>query len=79
MNNMIDDVIEDTTNEGSADDGIKSLSISDICYVLYGRSSIFLVNSSLFISILGFNVMFFLFIAQTILSLFIDVSFKDAE
>lgn len=77
--NNADDIIEDTTNEGSHSEGIKQLSISDICYILYGRSSIFMVNICLFISILGFNVMFFLFIAQTVLSLFIDVNIKGEE
>ena len=74
-------LIETQTNNDTeaSGDGVKQLSISDICYILFGRSSIFLVNACLFISVLGFNVMFFLFIAQTILSLFFDVNFQDVE
>ena len=56
-----------------------NISISDISYILLGRSSILLFNLFMGLALFGVNVLFYLFFTQTAMSVFIDSSAETTE
>ena len=50
----------------------RAVSISDLSFILFGRTSVLFVNGFIGIALFGVNILFFLFFAQTTMSIFID-------
>ena len=51
-----------------------TISVSDISYILLGRSSILIFNMFMGLALFGVNVLFYLFFTQTAMSVFVDAS-----
>ena len=51
-----------------------TISVSDISYILLGRSSILIFNMFMGLALFGVNVLFYLFFTQSAMSVFVDAS-----